>query len=246
MYAVASSKVCGEDTKACGTLSSYFGVLRDIKDMRKQWKGADEAARLLEANPSRWIEMYFYDTVDPKYTLPTVGTVKDVFAMKKYKPVAQKIRPIIGGLPSEFRIVHEIKGDPLKDMPQLSTHPLEYMPMGRYTTECKEIIERVHKEDFLWPEEHKLMHEFMSVQNEGFAWDDMECGHFKEEYFPPVMIPAVEHTPWIQKNIPIPPGIFDQVCKIIKTKIDAGVYEPSNSSYCSCWFCVVKKDGKSL
>ncbi len=74
----------------------------------------------------------------------------------------------------------------------------------------------------------------------------MERGHFKEEYFPPVMIPAVEHIPWIQKNIPIPPGIFDQVCKIIKTKIDTGVYEPSNSSYRSRWFCVVKKDGKSL
>ncbi len=90
------------------------------------------------------------------------------------------------------------------------------------------------------------MHEFMSVQNEGFVWDDMERGHFKEEYFPPVTIPAVEHTPWIQKNIPIPPGIFDQVCKIIKTKIDVGVYEPSNSLYRSHWFCVVKKDGKSL
>ncbi len=74
----------------------------------------------------------------------------------------------------------------------------------------------------------------------------MEHGHFKEEYFPPVTIPAVEHTSWIQKNIPILPGIFDQVCKIIKTKIDMGVYEPLNSLYCSRWFCVVKKDGKSL
>ncbi len=56
---MASSKVCGEETKARGTLSSYFGALRDIKDMRKQRKGADEAARLLEANPSRWIETYY-------------------------------------------------------------------------------------------------------------------------------------------------------------------------------------------
>ncbi len=32
---------------------------------------------------------------------------------------------------------------------QLSTHPSEYKPMGRYTEECKEIIEKVHKEDFL-------------------------------------------------------------------------------------------------
>jgi len=33
---------------------------------------------------------------------------------------------------------------------------------------------------------------------------------------------------------------------MIKRKIDAGVYEPSNSSYQSRWFCVIKKDGKSL
>jgi hypothetical protein len=33
---------------------------------------------------------------------------------------------------------------------------------------------------------------------------------------------------------------------MIKKKIEAGVYEPSNSSYRSCWFCVTKKDGKSL
>ena len=26
----------------------------------------------------------------------------------------------------------------------------------------------------------------------------------------------------------------------------SGVYEPSNSSYQSQWFCMVKKDGKSL
>src|SRR5258708_136156 len=33
---------------------------------------------------------------------------------------------------------------------------------------------------------------------------------------------------------------------MIKLKIKARVYKPSNSSYHSCWFCVVKKDGKSL
>ena len=52
--------------------------------------------------------------------------------------------------------------------------------------------------------------------------------------------------PWMEKNIPIPPGIYNEVCRVIKTKIDAGVYEPSNSSYRSRWFCVIKKDGKSL
>jgi hypothetical protein len=33
---------------------------------------------------------------------------------------------------------------------------------------------------------------------------------------------------------------------MLKKKIEAGVYEPSNSSYRSRWFCVTKKDGKSL
>ena len=28
--------------------------------------------------------------------------------------------------------------------------------------------------------------------------------------------------------------------------MDAGVYEPSNMSYRSQWFCILKKDGKSL
>jgi hypothetical protein len=48
------------------------------------------------------------------------------------------------------------------------------------------------------------------------------------------------------RNIPIPPGIYNQVCELIKRKIDAGVFEPSNSSYHSRWFCVVKKDGTLL
>ena len=86
----------------------------------------------------------------------------------------------------------------------------------------------------------------MCVQELGFAWTDQERGHFREDFFPPVEIPTVPHKPWIQRNIPIPPGIYDEVCKVIRRKLDAGVYEPSNSSYRSRWFCVVKKDGKSL
>lgn len=90
------------------------------------------------------------------------------------------------------------------------------------------------------------MHHFMMEQNTDFSWDDTERGAFKEEYFPPVTILIVEHMPWVQKNIPISPGIFDEVCKIIQTKIQAVVYKPSNSSYCLHWFCVIKKDSKSL
>ena len=36
------------------------------------------------------------------------------------------------------------------------------------------------------------------------------------------------------------------MCKVIWQKLNARVYKPSNFSYQSWWFCIVKKDGKSL
>ncbi len=44
-----------------------------------------------------------------------------IFTGKKYKPVARKIRPIETELPSCFRIIRDIKGDPLTNLPQLSS-----------------------------------------------------------------------------------------------------------------------------
>src|SRR5271168_3209266 len=164
----------------------------------------------------------------------------------KYKPVALKTRPVIGELPGEFRIRRTIVGDPLLDMPKLSATPSEFEPMGKYTQERKEKIDGQHQGDFLWSEERKLMHHFMMLQNGGFAWEEQERGRFREDFFPPIDIPVVPHKPWVLKNIPIPPGLYPEVCRIIKSKMDAGVYEPSNSSYRSRWFCVLKKDGKSL
>ena len=165
---------------------------------------------------------------------------------KKYKPVALKTRPVLGTVPERFRIVRNITGDPLASMPQLPTNPGDYVPTGRYTQERKEAFDKAHDGDFLWPKERKLLHQFMCLQNEAFAWSDEERGCFKPEFFLPIEFPVIPHTPWVQKNIPIPPGLYNEVCAIIKRKIAAGVYEPSNSSYRSRWFCVVKKDGKSL
>ncbi len=169
-----------------------------------------------------------------------------VLATKKYKPVALKVKPLLGDLPDRFRIIRDIKGDPLAGMPELNPHPPKFEPTGQYTYERKLKIDENHPIGFLWPEERKLVHHFMCLHEKGFAWDDTEAGHFREDFFPPIDIPVVPHTPWVLRNIPIPPGIYDEVCRIIKSKIDSGVYEPSNSSYRSRWFCVIKKDGKSL
>ena len=57
-------------------------------------------------------------------------------------------------------------------------------------------------------------------------------------------MPTIPHTPWKYKNIPILPGIRDKVIELLKEKMVAGVYEPSQSSYQSQWFCVLKKKGK--
>jgi len=171
---------------------------------------------------------------------------RETFVTKKYKPVAQKIRPVYQDLPDKFRIIHDIKGDPLDMHPKLNKNLPDFVPMGRYTAERKEQFDKVHSGDFLWPEERKLLHHFMMENNEAFTWDDSERGRFKPEYFPSVDIPIIPHTPWVLKNIPIPPGVFSEVCKIIKTKLEAGVYEPSSSSYRSRWFYILKKDEKSL
>jgi hypothetical protein len=51
----------------------------------------------------------------------------------------------------------------------------------------------------------------------------------------------------LTRNIPTPSGILQEVISdYFKDKIKAGAYEPSSSSYRSRWFCVLKKDGKSL
>jgi len=158
-----------------------------------------------------------------------------------------KIQPVFQDLPDKFRIIREIKGDPLDTLPKLDCTPPEFTPTGRYTAKRKEQFDKVHSGDFLWPEERKLLlHHFMMENNEAFTWDDSERGNFKPEYFPPVDVPVIPHMPWVLKNIPILPELYSEVCRIIKTKLEAGVYEPLNSSYRSRWFCVLNKDGKSL
>ena len=188
----------------------------------------------------------YLDTATLPVAMNNQNVVEDVRSVYKYKPVALKVRPVVQELPAEFRIKREIIGDPLADMPKLDPNPPDFVPTGRYTQERKDQFDEVHKGDFLLPEERKLMHHFMMLQSYGFAWEDSERGRFREDFFPPVDIPVVPHKPWVLKNIPIPPGLYPEICRIIKVKLDAGVYEPSNSSYRSRWFCVVKKDGKSL
>ena len=174
-----------------------------------------------------------------------IVTRKGMVTKKKYKPVAKKVKPIIAELPGQYRIIRDIKGDLLENMLGLKNVPPPFIPKGWYTTEHKEILTKAHK-DFLWVEEIKLMDHFMCEQNEGFAWVDAERGRFQTDFFSPIDFPVVPHEPYIERNISIPPGIYKEVCEIIKAKLASGVYELLNMGYQTRWFCVLKKDGIAL
>jgi hypothetical protein len=97
-----------------------------------------------------------------------------IFAGKKYKPITLKVRPVETELLSRFRIIHDIRGDPLENIPKLPMRPQDFHLTGRYMQERKEQFNQVHMGDFLLPEEKKLRHQFMCLQNEAFAWNDLE------------------------------------------------------------------------
>ena len=159
-----------------------------------------------------------------------------------YKKAAKKVHPVAASLPEDFRIIRRRPEDPLLSLPKLPSHPPEFTPGPRLTQERYDALE-LNKSDFLRPEEVKLAAHVLRVNEMALAWTEAERGRFRDSYFSPVKIPTVAHTPWVHKNIPIPTGLLDKVIDIFKEKIAAGVYEQSDASYCSRWFCMPKKNG---
>ena len=95
----------------------------------------------------------------------------------------------------------------------------------------------------MWLEE-KLAHKVIWLNEKNFAWDKSNKRTFKDKYYDLVVMRSIEHVLYSKRNIPILPGIKNEVISYIKDKIALGVYEPSNLSYRSSWFCIPKKNGK--
>ena len=159
-----------------------------------------------------------------------------------YKKVNRKVRPVAATLPEDYRIIRRIPVDPLLSLPTLPTHPPDFTPGIRLTQERLDDLD-LNRYNFLWPEELRLLTHILRLNELGLAWTEAEKGRFRDDYVSPVKIPVIEHVPWVQKNIPIPTGILDQVIQIFRDKFAAGVYEHSDASYRSRWFCVEKKNG---
>src|SRR6202042_281239 len=64
-------------------------------------------------------------------------------------------------------------------------------PTSRYTTEHRDMIDKDHPGDFLWPGERNLMHHFMCIQNQGFAWNDSQRGSPSCKILP--LVPGCSH-----------------------------------------------------
>jgi len=160
----------------------------------------------------------------------------DSVSLLAYKKTANQIKPVATTLPEDLRIIQCIPTNPLETLPEIPFNPLNFSSGECYTLKCKSAM-NVNKKGFLWPEEKKLVCYLIKLQEFAFAWTKDEKGNFLSDYFDLVVISTIEHILWSLKNIPILLGIFSCVVEIIKEKLAIGIYEPSNSSYWSHWFC---------
>lgn len=160
-----------------------------------------------------------------------------------YKRVDRKVKPVPGVFPEDARVERQIPEDPINTLPPLTPNPPDFTPTDRLTQERFDSL-KFNEDKFLLPEEERLFAHILEMNDTVLAFEEGERGTFREDYFSPYIIPVVEHVPWEFKNIPIPPGLKEKVVELLRELITAGVYEASQSSYRSRWFCVMKKNGK--
>ncbi|KAG2072450.1 hypothetical protein BDR04DRAFT_971323, partial [Suillus decipiens] len=121
-----------------------------------------------------------------------------------YKKVANKVKPVATTMPAHARIIRQFPEDPLFSLPSLSTTPPEFLPGTRLTQERMDEL-GIFQNSFLWPEEWKLTVQILTNNEPALAWDESEKGRFRDDYFPPIIIPTIEHVPWAHCQPPIPP-----------------------------------------
>ena len=159
------------DTSIWSVQDAYLlASLLDVLPMSPRHKGQSEQHYMCQ-NPSilEPFVPHLSEKLNPLLSYPILHQENVTIFIKKYKPVTQKARPIIGDLPSCFCIVQNIIGDPLTDLPQLSLLSPCFWLTGHYSKEQKQIIDRIHDDEFLWPEEWHLLHHLMTEHQDSFA-----------------------------------------------------------------------------
>jgi RNase H-like domain found in reverse transcriptase/Integrase zinc binding domain len=179
----------------------------------------------------------------PSSNDPQVENTPYTFVGKRrYRPVNQRIRPVPATFPEDARVTRQFPEDPLLSLRPLSPNPPEFIPTQKLTRDRLKIL-KINEEGFLWPEEEKLFIMVFTNNEKALAFEDSERGTLRRDYFSDYIMPVIEHVPWADPQIPIPPAHVEEVVQLIQTKIDTGVYEPSQASYRSSIFCVPKTNG---
>lgn len=89
----------------------------------------------LKENEQEKIDSFFLGAYRGRMGESDEDRTEKVFAGKKYKPVALKVKPVYTELPDKYQIKRQIQGDPLAEMPKLNPRPPEFELTGRYTQE---------------------------------------------------------------------------------------------------------------
>jgi len=171
--------------------------------------------------------------------------VKDIKNAKayKYKKVENRVRPVPAVMPEDVKVTRTFPEDPLKTLPVLPFHAPEFMPTAKITQERMDKLAIDQNMD-LTEDERRLLKHVLVLNERSIAFEERERGTFRKDYFSDYRIPVTAHEPWADRNIPLPPGQRDEIIRLLKEKLEAGVYEKTQSSYRSCWFCVKKKNGE--
>jgi len=82
--------------------------------------------------------------------------------------MANGIKPVATTLPEDFRIIRHIPTNLLETLPEIFFNPPSFSLGKCYTLECKSAM-NVNQEQFLWPEEEKLVHHLIKLQEFIFA-----------------------------------------------------------------------------
>ena len=216
-------------------------------DPSKWTKDVGRSIKKMQGNPQKiWIRPIDGEHTRQSSTKNDPRTIRRPFKTKavlKYKKVDQKIRPVPMLIPESMKVHRKFPRDPLLNLPTMPYHPPQFKPSVRVTEERMAdlgIAENIE----LSSEEKKLLQHVILINERSIAFDEPERGTFSKEYFTDYIMPTVEHVPWQDKNIPLPPGYREEILRLLREKVDAGVYEEAQSSYRSRWFCVKKKNGE--
>ena len=199
------------------------------------------------------------DTAIVNNTAPQVGALlarticqhkhtynnKPLLAMKaKYKPVELRKRPVPVSVPLMKR--QPYKTIPVPKLPRLPTHPPkreQFVYTKRLSKERVDKIANNIEPGFLSEDEIGLLLWVLAQNEKAIAFEDDECGRFKEKYFPDYVMETVPHEPWQLPPIRIAESIKEEVNRLLQNQIDSGKLEPSMSSYRSRMFTVKKPKG---